>query len=495
MDFRRLPERGGRPDRRSRDHHAGLCRTTLRNSDYSGWGQSETIDAAYVPGPTEPPIPAPDRTFGQGTWLRWQLALTDKFSLARERRTYFHIPASGYGTRNVDYARTLLGYDDAGRQNQTTDPDDTIDKTTFNAVGWPVAQAVATLTTTGPSALTTVRSDEFDDSGNLTRTTLPVDGNTGARPRHRFRLRLAQPPGTPNHHGREGRRPPDLQQFVIIIRCGLWTLISVSTYDNLNQVVAVSDYHTSYNSASPETNRTGYRTSAHDPLGRIWQTAVYAVNSGGVASNPQISGTWYTATGRVARSAPSGSKLFTATVFDAVGRAVKSFAAYSLSAVPSNPADVSNAVVMEQREMEWDQAGNLTATITRQRLDTVPDTTLGELTVSTSRTTYAASYPDAVGRTFATADYGTNGSTNGSGGWTRLSHRSAAFRRCAGQLDASSTRRAIPSRKRPPTRSPPPAPSTRPTGAPCWWRTRREAAARPARPASNTPPPERWRSS
>ena len=53
----------------------------------------------------------------------------------------------------------------------------------------------------------------------------------------------------------------------------------------------------------------------------------------------------------------------------------------------------------------------------------MPDTTLGELTASTSRTTYAASYPDAVGRIFATADYGTNDSANcinGSGGWTRL---------------------------------------------------------------------------
>ena len=321
----------------------------------------------------------------------------------------------------MDYARTLLGYDDAGRQNQTTDPDDTIDRTTFNAMGWPVVQAVATLTTTGPSALTTVRSDEFDDVGNLTRTTLPVDANTGRDRVTDFGYDWRNRPERQTTTVEKDDGPPTSSSSSSSSGVGLWTLISVSTYDNLNQVVAVADYHTSYNSASPETHRTGYRTSSHDPLGRIWQTAVYAVNSAGVAGNPQISGTWYTATGRVARSAPSGSKLFTATVFDAVGRAAKSFAAYSLSAVPSNPADVSNAVVMEQRKTDWDQAGNLTATITRQRLDTVPDTTLGELTASTSRTTYAASYPDAVGRIFATADYGTNGSTNGSGGWTRLS--------------------------------------------------------------------------
>jgi RHS repeat-associated protein len=376
-------------------------------SGYSGWGQSETIDAVYVPGPTEPSIPAPDRTFGQSSWLRWQFALTDKFSLVRERRTYFHIPATGDGTRNVDYARTLLGYDDAGRQNQTTDPDDTIDKTTFNAVGWPVAQAVATLTTTGQSTLTTVRSDEFDDSGNLIRTTLPVDASTGHDRVTDF--------------GYDWRNRPERQTTTVEKDgTGTWTLISVSTYDNLSQVVAVADYHTSYNSASPQTNRTGYRTSDHDPLGRTWQTADYAVNSAGVASNPQISGTWYTPTGRVARSATSGSKLFTATLFDAVGQSVKSYAAYSSAPVPSDPADVSNAVVMEQQELAWDQAGNLTATTTRQRLDTVPDTTLGKLTASISRTTYAAIYPDAVGRIFATADYGTNGSLNGSDGWTRL---------------------------------------------------------------------------
>ena len=421
MDFRRLPERGGRPDRRSRDHHAGLCRTTLRQSDYSGWGQSETIDAVYVPGPTEPPIPAPDRTFGQGTWLRWQLALTDKFSLARERRTYFHIPASGYGTRNVDYARTLLGYDDAGRQNQTTDPDDTIDKTTFNAVGWPVAQAVATLTTTGPSALTTVRSDEFDDSGNLTRTTLPVDANTGDDRVTDF--------------GYDWRNRPERQTTTV-------------EKDDGTPTPAVRHHHPVWacgpsSASAPMTTSTRW---SRRPITTPVTTAPVPRPTGPVTGPPPMT--------RWAGSGKRRSMRWTPAVLPATRRsrapgtpppagspAARHPAANSsppplrrrgagrqilrrllpVRQFPSNPADVSNAVVMEQREMAWDQAGNLTATITRQRLDTVPDTTLGELTASTSRTTYAASYPDAVGRIFATADYGTNGSTNGSGGWTRLS--------------------------------------------------------------------------
>jgi YD repeat-containing protein len=381
---------------------------------YPGWGRAENIDAACAHDFVG--IPGPDATFAQDTWLRWRLSLTDQFSQTREQRSYFAIPSTegSFGTEDLNYGRSLIGYDEVGRANLITDADDTIDKTIFNAVGWPITQQVATLTSSGPSAFTTVQKREYADNGNLTKLTAPVSSHAASdritEYAYDWRNRLEILTTTAEKE-----------------TSGYWTLLSVSTYDNLNQVIASSDYHTSYNSASPTTNRTGYRTMSYDTLGRTWKTEVYAVNASGVASLPQTSLTWFTRTGQVARSAPAGSDQFTASVFDDVGRTIKTYAAYfpasssssSSSSSTYDPADVSEAVVMEQQEMTWDAAGNMIATTVRQRLDSVSDTTLGELTTATSRTSYVASYPDPLGRTIATAAYGTNGSLNGSGGWTR----------------------------------------------------------------------------
>jgi hypothetical protein len=95
----------------------------------------------------------------------------------RERRTYFNIPADGYGERSTDYGRSLFGYDAVGRPDQTTDPSDTVDKTTYNAMGWAVTQETGVLVGT-VTTLSVVGVSEYDDDGNLTRTTQPVDSNS-----------------------------------------------------------------------------------------------------------------------------------------------------------------------------------------------------------------------------------------------------------------------------------------------------------------------------
>jgi RHS repeat-associated protein len=174
-------------------------------------------------------------------------------------------------------------------------------------------------------------------------------------------------------------------------------------------MTGITGYHTSETNG----NRTSHRTSAYDDLGRLYRGEVYGVDSSGNTSNPQVSNRYYNETGLVARDAPSGSQLFSATSYDAVGRALVTYQAYEPSGhTPgSDPASVANAVVMTQQAMEWDEAGNLTSATTRQRFDTA--TGEGELgdpaTEPKARVSYAASYADALGRSVATADYGTNG--------------------------------------------------------------------------------------
>jgi len=69
--------------------------------------------------------------------------------------------------------------------------------------------------------------------------------------------------------------------------------------------------------------------------------------------------------------------------------------------------------ILEQVEFTYDDGGNLIETVTRQRYHNAPASQTGELKnppeTPKARVTYSASYPDALGRTVATANYGTNG--------------------------------------------------------------------------------------
>lgn len=72
-------------------------------------------------------------------------------------------------------------------------------------------------------------------------------------------------------------------------------------------------------------------------------------------------------------------------------------------------------VILEQGKFSYDAGGNIVETIVRRRYHNAPDRQTGLLedpsTTPKARVTYVASYPDALGRVIATADYGTNGGT------------------------------------------------------------------------------------
>ena len=76
---------------------------------------------------------------------------------------------------------------------------------------------------------------------------------------------------------------------------------------------------------------------------------------------------------------------------------------------------VDDDVILEQVEFTYDSTGNVVSTVVRRRYHNAPDSQTGPLedpsTTPKARVTYMASYPDALGRIIATADYGTNGGT------------------------------------------------------------------------------------
>ena len=74
---------------------------------------------------------------------------------------------------------------------------------------------------------------------------------------------------------------------------------------------------------------------------------------------------------------------------------------------------VDDDVILGQVEFSYDSAGNVVETVVRRRYHNAPDSQTGPLAdpamTPKARVSYVASYPAALGRVIATAEYGTNG--------------------------------------------------------------------------------------
>ena len=87
-------------------------------------------------------------------------------------------------------------------------------------------------------------------------------------------------------------------------------------YDNLSRVIKTERYDTDLNGNLVSRNKTKY-----DARGRVWRRTRFEVNSStGAVGNLLKDNTWYDPAGNVIKQLPAGSKLFTKTVYDGVGR-------------------------------------------------------------------------------------------------------------------------------------------------------------------------------
>ncbi|MCU0796948.1 MAG: hypothetical protein MUF31_13555, partial [Akkermansiaceae bacterium] len=264
-------------------------------SGFSGWVRNEMIQAEYSGSGLPAASSSFDTLFPRTAWRAWSLSLIDKATEKREQWTYWTIPATGFGLLDTDYGRKLFDYDSAGRQNQTTCAGGTTDRATYNAMGWVVAEELGTLA----NGLTVTRTQEYDAAGRLTKVILPVDG-TPANDRV-----------TLFGYDWRGRRIQE-EREVEKDGGGWWKLIKKMAYDGRDQLISVTSYHT----AEATGNRTGYQTMAYDTRGRMYRSEVYAVDTSGATSNPQISQRTYDGEDRLIIDAPAGSKLVTLQHFD-----------------------------------------------------------------------------------------------------------------------------------------------------------------------------------
>ena len=225
--------------------------------------------------------------------------------------------------------------------------------------------------------------------GNLTRQTLPVDSNSTnnrvTASRYDWRNRQTQ-----------------------ITAAQDW--YQVNTYDTLNRVTQVQRY-------SQATNNLIWQDQTlYDDRGRVYQTIQYAVDpSTGAVGNSLVDNIWYDAGDNVIKQLPAGSSAFTKNVYDGAKRLTAKYVGYDLGASESTYAgasDVTDDMIVEQTEAAYDDASNVIQSTFRQRFHNANGT--GPLTYPggpqpQARVTYAAFYPDALGRPQAQCNYGTNG--------------------------------------------------------------------------------------
>jgi len=371
----------------------------------------------------------PGEALPQTQWSRWTHHIYDPWGRLFATRVYHAIPNSGSlssphshlcgsdndGEEGINYLETLYGYDGMGRRNRVVDPTHTIQRTVFDVRNLPASQWTGTNDTgatdddpTGHDApgnnMVMVAELEYDDGedggdGNLTLETRPVDDDTG------------NDRETTYEYDFRDRRDTTTQTD------GTTTWITELTYDNLDRVTASVRYHTEVDDA----NRITQSRVFYDAVGRVYKSET----DGCDPADGDVVGTltgqnWYDLVGNVIKQSKSGSTAFTKTMFDALNQPTVNYLACvpGEAGVPTGDNDsVANDTVIEQSNVEYDRAGNVTLQTTKKRFDDAegtgplggPHAPVGVPSVPKSRDSYTAYWPDAIGRQRVTANYGTNG--------------------------------------------------------------------------------------
>lgn len=349
----------------------------------------------------------------QSSWVRWNKTHYDYQNMVMYQRVYFLIPESGEGSLGVNYNQTDYGYDAIRRRNRVRTPGGTITRTVYHPCDWPLEIWVGTDDTGAsdgdPSAgggndMIKVQSNVYDGGvvggdGNLTQQTLIENATTERVTTFGYDFR--------------NRR--------------VWTdgeiaFYETRNYDNLDRVIRVSRRNESSGGDLIACTETKY-----DNRGRVYQTTRYglAVSSSSSSSSSSgqppslIDNVWYDASGNVIKQQNAGSRAFQKMVYDSVGRVAKRYMTHDVDEDSyADAGDVADDVVMQQMEFAYDDASNQIGQVTRDRFHDATGT--GELTDPNgaqpkARVSYAALWPDPIGRQVAAASYGTNGAQ----AWTR----------------------------------------------------------------------------
>jgi len=349
-------------------------------------------------------LPQPEDVYPQSGWTRWQSRQFAKGGRLIGERLYHIIPVSGEGMVNTNYAQTGYEYDAAGRVGCVITPGGTMQWTDFNALGWVMNRLTGTSFENRKVTVANVYDEHsvLKGDGLLTKTTVPVD-DVAANDRI-----------TVLTYDWRQRQETTATDVVLEESTTAVKLIVANTYDNRSLVTDVKEYRSSVSTG----NLLGWSQVKFDVLGRPFRSIRHEVDAAtGAVGNSLKDNTWYDPAGRVLVRWPAGSEAFESIVYDAAGRATSTYTAYQPGWASGMPL-IAQSIVMEERFMDYDEAGNVRYTRGKERYDTATGT--GPLkdhgaAQPQARVSYVASYPDAIGRTVATANYGTNGNL----AWTR----------------------------------------------------------------------------
>lgn len=346
----------------------------------------------------------PSDTFAQSSYTRWMTYQYTECCKLESMRVYHTIPSSGEGTSGTNYDQTDYGYDLRNRRNRTVTPGGTIIFTVFDARSLVLSTYVGTddtgATETDPTGggatgnnMVIVVLNEYDNgneggNGNLSKVTQYASA-TDTRVTSftsDFRNRQTDIDGEIDFY----------QKFY---------------YDNLSNVIKIERYNT-----TSSGNLIGREETKFDDLGRVYESIRYAVDpSDGSVGNSLTDKTWYDATGNILKSAPAGSKLFTKYEYDGLGRELARYIGYDLDETTyAEAGTVTGDTILEQVETTYDDASNVLDVDQYKRFHDATGT--GKLngpsgTQPKARVSYSAIWADGIGRTVASAEYGTNGGT------------------------------------------------------------------------------------
>ncbi|CAG0985620.1 hypothetical protein PHYC_02006 [Phycisphaerales bacterium] len=367
-------------------------------------------------------------------------------------RQYHLVPGSGTGSVGTNYDQTDLAYDSAGRQYKTTAPDGTINKTEYDDRGRPSARWIGTVDGGGSDNMVKTETLEYDGGAThgradnlLTKRTLDADGdwdNTGT-----------------GGHAPDDRR---ITEYAYDYRNQLALATNPSgphilvKRDNPGRVIATGMYTTAPSwsadpTATTSSNRCALSETCYDELGRAWKTIRWEITqANGNKGSSITSKTWFDADGRVIKQIGEGS--YTKTIYDRIGRAVRTFNAIDDAYESTYAAadDVTGDKIAEETIVNYGNTDTtltgkvmMTATIQRWHDDSsgtgdldsnadADDNKLTETNVS-GRMSITVSWADELGRTTNTAAYGTSGMTGSgssnfdlkpSGSWLTVPSRS-----------------------------------------------------------------------
>ncbi|MCL2624019.1 MAG: RHS repeat-associated core domain-containing protein, partial [Planctomycetaceae bacterium] len=321
------------------------------------------------------------------------------------------------------------GYDAMNRGNRTVSPDGTITRTVYDWRDNPIQNWVGTNDTgatdsnpKGTGNMVQVAAAEYGSGGGTGCASC-----TGAKDKIRVAVQYVDSSKIRVVEYGYDWRGRQTHTFLEEDAEGNATH-TVTTYDNMGRAVK-SERFLSVQGTSPSSSGTSSGGSqpsvtdgqllartepSYDERGRNWRTVQSVVNpANGTVTGKMQSLTWFDAAGRVIKSQGMGENHFTKSVYDSLGRTVKSY-------VSTNPADTTYATacvittdtVHQQSEITYDNVGNVILAASVERM--VSQVGTGELKIAAApkgRYQFVASWFDPMGRQVAAANYGTNNDT------------------------------------------------------------------------------------